>query len=566
MADINKKKAEALKSLGNEALNEGKFEEAVDQYTAAIDLDSDNHILYSNRSAALTKAGKYLEAIGDADKAIQLKPDWAKGYSRKGVALCQLYRYEEALEAFSEGLKVAPDNAALQEGLEEAKSNLKGPGNSQPIPSPFAVPDMMAKLHANPKTREFLNQPDYRAMIEKLRENPNDLKDMSDPRIITTLGVLLGFDITTPSTFNGEDTRNDNNVEINGSQPQTSSDSKTASAPNPNPADPSTPSSSKNVNTKALEEKEKGNAAYKKKDFETALTHYSAAIDLDPANITFRNNRAAVYFEQENYDKCIEECEKAVEIGRENRADYTLIAKALARIGKAYLKKDDDESALRYLNKSLSEHRTPEISKLILEIDKRMKEKERLAYINPDLALEEKTKGNKFFQDGKYPEAKKHYDEAIKRNPDDAKLYSNRAACYTKLMEFNLALADCEKCIALDPKFIKGYLRKGSILLAMKEPTKASSAYQKALEIDPNSEEAQKGYRDAMLAEGNDPEAVRKRAMGDPEVQAILNDPAMRLILEQMQKDPNAFKEHLKNPEIAKKLEKLLECGIIAIR
>ena len=51
-----------------------------------------------------------------------------------------------------------------------------GPGNSQPIPSPFAVPDMMAKLHANPKTREFLNQPDYRAMIEKLRENPNDLK------------------------------------------------------------------------------------------------------------------------------------------------------------------------------------------------------------------------------------------------------------------------------------------------------------------------------------------------------------------------------------------------------
>lgn len=59
-------------------MNEGKFEEAVDQYTAAIDLDSDNHILYSNRSAALTKAGKYLEAIGDADKAIQLKPDWAK--------------------------------------------------------------------------------------------------------------------------------------------------------------------------------------------------------------------------------------------------------------------------------------------------------------------------------------------------------------------------------------------------------------------------------------------------------------------------------------------------------
>ena len=45
-----------------------------------------------------------------------------------------------------------------------------------------------------------------------------------------------------------------------------------------------------------------------------------------------------------------------------------VFCRALARIGKAYLKKDDDESALRYLNKSLSEHRTPEISKLILEV------------------------------------------------------------------------------------------------------------------------------------------------------------------------------------------------------
>ena len=34
-----------------------------------------------------------------------------------------------------------------------------------------------------------------------------------------------------------------------------------------------------------------------------------------------------MYFEQANYDQCIKECEEAVDIGRENRADFKLIAK-----------------------------------------------------------------------------------------------------------------------------------------------------------------------------------------------------------------------------------------------
>ena len=51
------------------------------------------------------------------------------------------------------------------------------------------------------------------------------------------------------------------------------------------------------------------------------------------------------------------------------------------------------------------------------------------------------------------------------------------------------------------------------------------------------------GYRRAMMEESKDPETIRKRAMANPEVQKIMSDPAMQMILQQMQKDPKALQE-----------------------
>jgi stress-induced-phosphoprotein 1 len=318
--------------------------------------------------------------------------------------------------------------------------------------------------------------------------------------------------------------------------------------------------------SKADSEKEAGNEAYRRRDFDIALTHYKNALALDPHNVAIMNNIGAVYLEMGSFDECIEECTRAIDTGREHRANYKLIAKALARIGTAYMRKDNLLEAKKYYEKSLSEYRDPELVKKTQELEKKIKEHERLAYEDPAKADEEREAGNNNFKSGRFPDALKHYSEAIRRNPRDARLYSNRAACYMKLAEFALALADCEHTLNIDPKFVKGWLRKGHCLLMTKACSKAAEAFRRALELDESNEEAREGLHRALSAEASDPEAARKRALDDPEVQAILADPAMQLILQQMQSNPAALREHLENPGIAEKIKKLIDSGLIAIR
>ena len=312
------------------------------------------------------------------------------------------------------------------------------------------------------------------------------------------------------------------------------------------------------------EEKEKGNAAYSKKDFDVAIIHYDQAFELDSTNITVLCNKAAVYIEQEKYDECIKLCTDAVEKGRDVRADFKVIARAYQRIGIAYEKKEDYTNAVKFFEKSITEYRNPDVVKKKIAIETKLKEVERLAYIDPEISQQEKTTGNKLFLSGKYPEAIKCYSEAINRNPEDAKIYSNRAACYIKLAEFGLALTDCNTCIKLDPTFIKGFIRKGGCHLAMKQYGNAREAYEHALDIDPSSADAKTGLRNLSTQET--PEERRKTAMKDPEIQKILSDPAMQMILQQMQTNPESLRDHLQNPEVATKISKLIESGVLGIR
>lgn len=110
-------------------------------------------------------------------------------------------------------------------------------------------------------------------------------------------------------------------------------------------------------------------------------------------------------------------------------------------------------------------------------------------------ADELKAEGNKAFSDKQYKKAAKIYRDALKLDPKNPILYSNRAQCFLMLQDYDRALKDTNLGINLtvDPKLlIKLYFRKGSSLLKLNEPKKAEYCFRRVLEYESGNVAAKK--------------------------------------------------------------------------
>jgi DnaJ family protein C protein 7 len=93
------------------------------------------------------------------------------------------------------------------------------------------------------------------------------------------------------------------------------------------------------------------------------------------------------------------------------------------------------------------------------------------------LAELKKERGNKLYKIKKYQQAIALYTEAIELCPDSSAYYGNRSACYMMLYQYELALKDAKRAVALDRSFAKGYIRIAKCSLAIGEVTAAKTAF-----------------------------------------------------------------------------------------
>ena len=206
------------------------------------------------------------------------------------------------------------------------------------------------------------------------------------------------------------------------------------------------------------------------------------------------------------------------------------MCRAFARIGTAYEKMGDLGNAILYYQKAQTEHRTPEVLAKLRAAEKAKIKSDRESYINPEEAEKARELGNAKFKESDWPAAVEAYSEMIKRAPEDPRGYSNRAACFIKLLEFPSAVQDCDEAIKRDPSFIRAYLRKAQAYFTMREYNKCINVCSEAMEHDKdgkNAREIQNQETKALQAqysarEGETEQQTMERIQRDPEVSDVV--------------------------------------------
>ncbi|KAL4991797.1 hypothetical protein BDW68DRAFT_151331 [Aspergillus falconensis] len=572
--------ADALKAEGNKAFAAKDYPTAIEKFTQAIELDSNNHVLYSNRSAVYAAQQEYEKALTDAEKAVEIKPDWSKGHQRKGAAYRGIGDLLAAHDAYEEALKLEPGNTQAQSGLDAVKRAINAEAQADGVTGDpmgglgniFNDPQLFQKLASNPKTSALLADGDFMNKLKKIQQNPNNIgEEIKDPRFLQVMSVLLGIDMNFGAPPQGGPSgaaaEAEEDVPMPDARPPPA---KKEPEPQPEPEDEES-IAKKKAQEAGDAEKKIGNDFYKKKQFDEAIEHYTKAWELNK-DITYLNNIGAAKFEKGDLQGAIETCQTAIEEGREHRADFKLLAKAFTRIGTAYEKQGDLDKAIENYNKSLTEHRTPDALTKLRNAEKARDKAKKEAYVDPEEAEKARELGQKKFQEADWPGAVDAFTEMTKRAPNDPRGFSNRAAALIKLMAFPQAVQDCDEAIRCDPKFFRAYIRKSQALAAMKEYSRAIDACSDAAEHDDGShareiEQQQQKVLEAQFSAraGETEQETMERIQKDPEIMSILQDPVMQSILQQAKGDPAALQEHMKNTQVRLQIQKLMAAGVIRL-
>mmetsp|Transcript_28451 Transcript_28451/g.31608 ORF Transcript_28451/g.31608 Transcript_28451/m.31608 type:complete len:383 (+) Transcript_28451:54-1202(+) len=158
-----------LFAAANASFVDEDYEDALQQYTEAIELDEKISDYYVKRSFCHYKLKNFAKAIADANQALTLDKGNSKAYLRKGIALFAEDEYESALAAFNKGSELDAANRQFKKWIRKCKAEIAEDEDDLDLQTPAptqttqpekpvkeeaaAFPDDMPGLEPDPATK-----------------------------------------------------------------------------------------------------------------------------------------------------------------------------------------------------------------------------------------------------------------------------------------------------------------------------------------------------------------------------------------------------------------------------
>lgn len=173
-----------LKDKGNAAFKDGKFREAVELFTQAVDASVElkessetRAVYFANRAAARMSLKNNLDrglAISDCKAALELSPSYHKASFRLGNLYEELDDKEHARDAYAMALRHDAANAKYKEALKRVGGSIE----DAPAPHPSAVPSpSMDSSKVNELLEKF-------PMLEEMKNDPDFLNILQNPKVL----------------------------------------------------------------------------------------------------------------------------------------------------------------------------------------------------------------------------------------------------------------------------------------------------------------------------------------------------------------------------------------------
>lgn len=91
--------------------DQGKYEQAINEFTRAIEINSGYADIYNKRGLSYYNQEKYDQALRDYNKAIEINPRYTDAFNNRGIVYYQQEQYDQAISNYTKAIEIDPKYA-----------------------------------------------------------------------------------------------------------------------------------------------------------------------------------------------------------------------------------------------------------------------------------------------------------------------------------------------------------------------------------------------------------------------------------------------------------------------